>query len=56
VPALADRLAPGCVILPDDAGRQQERDIAERWKSELGASLEMQGAVKPYAKMILPVP
>lgn len=51
VPIMKDRFKPGCVILLDDAGREQERAIAIRWKSELGASLEVCGSSKPYMKM-----
>jgi hypothetical protein len=51
VPVLRERLKPGCVILLDDAGREQERAIARRWEAELGASLETFGSQKPYIKM-----
>lgn len=53
IPIMHERLAPGCVILLDDAGREQERSIAERWAQELGASFEILGAEKPYIKMTL---
>jgi hypothetical protein len=48
---MGDRLLPGCVILLDDAGRHEERAIAERWGAELRASYEMLGDRKPYARM-----
>lgn len=35
VPLLADRLAPRCAILLDDANRREERDVAERWRRQL---------------------
>ena len=53
VPTMRERLKPGCVILLDDAHRKQERVAADRWKSELGASLEVFGATRPYIKMTL---
>ncbi len=37
LPMLAERLAPGCVILVDDANRKGERRMLERWKSEFPA-------------------
>ncbi len=49
VPVLRHRFASSCVILLDDAGRQDERDIARRWAAKLGASLSTAGSDKPYA-------
>jgi hypothetical protein len=51
VPIMKERLEAGSVILLDDASREQERVIADRWKSELGASLETCGSIKSYIKM-----
>jgi ubiquinone/menaquinone biosynthesis C-methylase UbiE len=51
VPVMRDCLAPGCVILLDDAARGQERAIAQRWEQELGVPSEICGANKPYIKM-----
>lgn len=51
VPIMKERLTPGCVILLDDADREQERAIADRWKTELGGSFEILGSTKPYIKM-----
>lgn len=53
VPIMMERLEPGCVILLDDAGREQELTIASRWATELGASFEILGSIKPYIKMTL---
>lgn len=50
-PVMRERLQPGCVILLDDVGREEERAIASRWETELGASLEIVGSAKPYCKM-----
>jgi predicted O-methyltransferase YrrM len=35
VPLLRNRLGPGAVVLLDDAGRADERAVAERWAAEL---------------------
>lgn len=51
VPIMKDRLKAGCAILLDDASREEERAIAERWRAELGASSELCGASKPYIKI-----
>lgn len=51
VPVMRDRLKPGCVILLDDAGREQEAAIARRWETELGATSKVMGSAKPYIEM-----
>jgi predicted O-methyltransferase YrrM len=51
LPVMRKRLKPGCVILLDDADREQERAIASRWATECGAFLEEYGSTKPYIKM-----
>jgi predicted O-methyltransferase YrrM len=53
VPILRERLRPGCVILLDDAEREEERIIATRWAQELGASLQILGSAKPYIRLTL---
>lgn len=35
VPLLADRLAARCAVLVDDANRRQEREVVERWATQL---------------------
>lgn len=50
-PIMKERIKPGCVILLDDAGREQERAVAERWRTEIGACVEVNGARKPYITM-----
>jgi len=50
-PVVGDRLEPGCVLLLDDAGRDEERAIAKRWQEELGATIEVCGRAKPYIRM-----
>lgn len=51
VPIMRERLKPGCVILLDDAHREDELAIAKRWEAELGASFEILGRSNPYVKM-----
>jgi hypothetical protein len=50
---MRSRLADRCVILLDDALRQQEREIAEQWKASTGARLELVGQLKPFIRMTL---
>ena len=45
---LRNRLKPHSIILLDDAGREQERAIADRWAAEIGASFEILGRTKPW--------
>jgi hypothetical protein len=35
LPSLADRMAPGGIVILDDADRKAEREIVERWSAEL---------------------
>lgn len=53
VPQMKLQLNPNAVILLDDAGREDELKIANRWKTELGASLQLLGTKKPYMKIVL---
>ena len=50
-PIMRERLKPGCVIVLDDASREQELAIARRWEAEIGASFEILGSSKPYIEM-----
>lgn len=45
LPALADRLAPGAIVILDDAGRPGERWVLERWRAEHGLAFERRGDV-----------
>lgn len=54
VPILRSRLTAECVILLDDAAREHERTIAQRWAADLGASSETLGTTKPYLKLTVP--
>ena len=50
---MKERLKPGCVILLDDAAREQEQTIAGKWEAELGASSEILGSKKPYIRLMV---
>jgi hypothetical protein len=54
VTVLGRRLAPGCVILLDDAAREQELAVAERWQQELGSTCAKLGTKKPYLEIRVP--
>lgn len=53
LPIMGNRLAPGCIILLDDAARPDEQAIAQRWQAEAGARYETLGSQKPYIRMQL---
>ena len=44
LPALVDRLAPGALVALDDAGREGEGDILDRWEAQLGWSFDRRRA------------
>jgi hypothetical protein len=44
LPLLRDRLAPGALVILDDADRDGERWVIERWREELAVSLRPRGA------------
>jgi hypothetical protein len=52
-PVMREKLKRGCVILLDDAEREQEQAIARRWQQELGASCATLGTAKPYARLVV---
>jgi predicted O-methyltransferase YrrM len=56
LPVMRRRLAPGAVILLDDAARGGERDVAERWRAEWGARPQEAGVDKPYFRIVVPGP
>jgi hypothetical protein len=51
VPIMKKRLEPGCIILLDDAGREQELTILRRWEAELNASKVFCGYKSPYVEL-----
>jgi len=54
VPVMREHLAPGCVILLDDAGRPEEQMIAQRWQRELNAVQQFVPDDKPFIRMVVP--
>jgi hypothetical protein len=40
LPALAERLAAGAIVIIDDVGREGERWVVDRWERELGPHFE----------------
>ena len=53
VPIMCGHLAPGCVILLDDAEREPERAIAQRWQAELDASQQFVNDAKPFVRLVV---
>jgi hypothetical protein len=53
VPVMREHLQPGCVILLDDAWREDERAVARRWQAELGTTHELVTCKKPYIRMVV---
>jgi predicted O-methyltransferase YrrM len=51
LPVLGNRLRPGCIVLLDDASRDQELAVARRWESELSAATEARGATMSHIRM-----
>jgi Methyltransferase domain len=56
VPVLGERLAPGCLILLDDAARAEEREVLRRWALERPLRYELRGVSRPYAEIEFPAP
>ena len=52
-PVMTSRLAPGCVILLDDAVREEERLISKRWERDLHGLSTIHGSMAPYIKFII---
>ena len=50
-PVMSQHLKAGCVIMLDDAGREQELATAKRWETELDATSTPIGLNKPYMEM-----
>jgi hypothetical protein len=51
LPIMKERLAPGCIIMLDDARRREEQAIAARWAEELDATIELRGSKDPYFRI-----
>jgi predicted O-methyltransferase YrrM len=54
VPVMRQYLAPGSVILIDDAERDAERSMAEQWARELSATLAIEGHERQLGVLTLP--
>jgi hypothetical protein len=52
-PIMRERLAPGCVILLDDAEREAERAIARRWQAELDASQQFVDDARLFIRLVV---
>lgn len=53
LPVMADTLAPGCIILLDDAERPGEIETLRRWKEGWDISVECVGQENPPARAIV---
>jgi len=54
LPVLGERLAPGCTILLEDAGRPGERETLRRWQSEGMIGYEIRGEERRFALARVP--
>lgn len=54
LPVMRAFLKSKCVILADDADREKEREIVERWAKELNADFEIAAQEKPFAVLVIP--
>lgn len=52
LPVLGERLAKGCTILLDDAGRPGEQEVLTGWNTSI-TSCDIRGSEKPYAVIVL---
>jgi hypothetical protein len=52
-PVMKDRLGPGCVILLDDASREGEQEVVQRWAKELPCTVSRLGKAKPFFAVIV---
>jgi len=56
LPIMRAHLAPGCVILLDDAARPPERRVLDQWARELGTTYRVAPGAKPFAHLVVPAP
>jgi len=54
LPVMRHHLAPGCVILLDDAARAAERRVLDQWARELGTTYRVAPGAKPFAQLVVP--
>lgn len=55
LPVLGDRLTADAVVLLDDAQREDEQEIARRWRDLFGHEPQLLGTDKPYFRFGPPV-
>lgn len=53
LPVMRRSLGPGCVILLDDAERQDEQEIVQRWRREFRCTYDLVGVRKPFFRLVL---
>ena len=54
LPVLGSRLAPGCLILMDDAHRAAEQSVIEHWKNSADMDVTLQpSGVRSFARIVL---
>jgi predicted O-methyltransferase YrrM len=51
VPVMLDFLRPDCVILLDDANREPEQEVLDRWSSEYQFQYRLHGTKEPFAEV-----
>lgn len=54
MPVMHSALSSECIILLDDAERQEEQDIADNWQRRYGTRHTMVGEEKPYFHIAMP--
>jgi len=54
LPVMRPFLKSKCVILADDASREKDKEVVERWAQELNTDFEISGLEKPFATLIVP--
>jgi hypothetical protein len=54
LPQLASRLAPGCIVLLDDASRPGEQQVIEKWKAEFGVQVLAEKTTERFTVLSLP--
>jgi hypothetical protein len=53
LPVMREKLGGGCLILLDDAARDDEQAVVNRWAGEMPCEVSLHGSEKPYFKVRL---
>jgi Methyltransferase domain len=53
LPVMRERLSEGCLLLVDDAERDAEQAMVNRWAEEVSCQVSLHGEAKPYFKVRL---